>query len=83
VTFLSLPWLKSLSARTPQGKRPAGGGDMFDDVTVHATPPLTMERNQSTLWAQSAVRNSVEEAAEALTTRQSPPLSGDGAISVT
>ncbi|HUY15998.1 MAG TPA: hypothetical protein VMV11_00410 [Acidimicrobiales bacterium] len=54
------------------GRRLEGRGDTIDDVTTSNAPRESRERTTSTRWAQSEVRNSYQEASDAVALRRRP-----------
>jgi hypothetical protein len=72
VNLPSTTWLKGISARSSFRRRIALRDDVIDGATISDQPREPLESRTSTPWAQSAVRNSYQEAADALVIRQSP-----------
>jgi hypothetical protein len=77
VNLPSTTWLKGISARSYFRRRIGLRDDVFDDATAGDQARESLERRASTPWAQSAARNSYQEAADAQVMRQSPQTSVD------
>jgi len=59
------------------GRRLDGRGDTIDDLTTGNAPRDSRERTTSTRWAQSEVRNSYQEASDAVALRRRPQTKVD------